>query len=112
MAGAFAVPQVSPEAFAFLIDGTINNQEKVIFVLDTGSSTVIVSNQTAQKLHFKPFKSHITGATVKGTFDFDRTRIDMIAFGPLVLKNLDAEYPHKSIDYTSQIGRNVLSEYH
>ena len=110
MADAIAVPLVLPDVLAFQVEGTINNQEKVNFLLDTGSDTVVITTETAQKLHLKPTKSQ-RGYTTIGKIKFDVAQVETISFGSLVLKDIEAQYPHRRIDYTTQLGMSVLSKY-
>lgn len=72
----------------YVTSGLINNQP-VVFMLDTGATSVAVPAALAQQLGLKPGYRH-KAVTANGIVEVRDTRIDTLTIGPITLRNVQA----------------------
>ncbi|MEW6989287.1 TIGR02281 family clan AA aspartic protease [Colwelliaceae bacterium 6441] len=72
----------------YITQGKINDQ-KVVFLLDTGATNVSIPAHIADELQLKSFGSHIA-QTANGNVTVYRTQIDQLNIGNLFLYNVSA----------------------
>ena len=111
MKDAVVVPQIEVENGVFSILGQINDKESIAFIVDTGSDAVIISNEKAHKLKLKTLGKLRNRYITFGKVKFDTSSLDSLAFGSLLMKNVEVEYPDKPFKYTTQLGMNILSHF-
>ncbi|MDR2926300.1 MAG: retroviral-like aspartic protease family protein [Azoarcus sp.] len=92
----------------YFVPGTINGQP-VTFMLDTGATQVALPAKLGAQLGLRPFGPPIQISTANGTLSARMTRIDELAFGPFVLRQIQAALnPGMDGDDIILLGMNVL----
>ncbi|MBL1143131.1 MAG: TIGR02281 family clan AA aspartic protease [Proteobacteria bacterium] len=72
----------------YVANGTINNQP-VVFMLDTGATSISIPEKIAQRLNLKAGLKMIVD-TANGEIDVYATTLDRVGLGPIVLSNINA----------------------
>ena len=81
----------------YIATGSINGR-RAVFLLDTGATDIAVPEQLAERLGLKR-GPQTTVVTANGIIDVDTARLDEVALGPIVLRNLRATInPHMRDD--------------
>ena len=89
----------------YLATGTIN-QTPVVFLLDTGATSVVVSSELASQLNLlKEGKAQVS--TANGVITVYRTTLDSVSLGSLNAKGIDA-YINPHGDNTVLLGMSFL----
>lgn len=92
----------------YFAPGIINGQP-VTFMLDTGATQVALPAKLGAQLGLRPFGPPIQISTANGTIAARMTRIDELAFGPFVLRQIQAALnPGMDGEDTILLGMNVL----
>jgi len=82
----------------YVVQGLIN-QEEVTFFVDTGATTVSIPAVIADRLNLARGMS-VQSQTAAGVIENFMTRLDSVALGPIVLRNVRATInPHSSSEY-------------
>ena len=93
----------------FKIDALVNNN-KVIFLIDTGASYVAISDSLANKFKLKKLNTIMVNTASGETIAY-KTIIDSLVIGPVTFKNVAATImPHMHADY-ALLGMNVLKHF-
>ena len=91
----------------YIFTGLANGAE-VDFLLDTGASSVVFTEQQARELGLKKGLRHRVN-TANGEISVYTTQIDRLQIGPIVLRNVPAEInPH--MDTEALLGMTALGE--
>lgn len=93
----------------YRIKGKINGVG-VLFLVDTGATSVAVPQKLAEQLNLKG-RYPITVSTANGEVTGFLTRIPELSFGEFVLKDIKAIIIPNSDDDTVLLGMNVLSQF-
>lgn len=72
----------------YLVNGSINGQ-KVVFLLDTGATDVVIPQRLSNKLGLKPGQRQYA-ATANGTVSVFHTQLNSVAIGAIQLKDIRA----------------------
>ena len=90
----------------YIFPGEINGRP-VTFLLDTGATVVSVPAHLAGPLGLTP-GAYQTSVTANGTVSTRATRIDTLAFGPFVVRNVPASLNPGMGDMQILLGMSVL----
>lgn len=109
--GGVATVTLKPNVnHTYLVSGTLNNAN-VTFVIDTGASSVAISQQLADKLRLKR-GAPVQLGTANGTVNGYTTRVDRIQIGNIVLRNIRAVMTHGMRGDTVLLGNSALKYLH
>lgn len=92
----------------YIFPGKINGH-RVTFLLDTGATLVSVPAHLADALGLAP-GAWQTSITANGTVNTRATRIDTLAFGPFVVRNVPASLNPGMADDQILLGMSVLKQ--
>jgi aspartyl protease family protein len=89
----------------YVATGTINHTP-VLFLLDTGATSVVVSSELAKQLNLKPTgKAQVS--TANGIITVQRTKLETVSLGSLSAQSIDA-YINPYGDNTVLLGMSFL----
>jgi aspartyl protease family protein len=91
----------------YLAFGSINN-EKVLFLLDTGATEVVIPGELAEELGLKKGQK-INARTAAGPIEIYRTKIKSLTIGHIKLKNVSASINPSMDGEEILLGMNVLN---
>lgn len=92
----------------FYVEGTINNQ-RVVFVVDTGASTVAIPDKLRWQLNLTR-GGYVSGNTANGRTGMYNTQVKQLSIGPLQLKNVAAVLNPGASDEVVLLGMSALRE--
>lgn len=92
----------------YLVNGFINGQE-VEFLLDTGATDVVIPESLARRLNL-PYGQRMQAMTANGTVTVFRTRIDQLAIGEILLRNIPASINTGESFDAILLGMSALSQ--
>ena len=107
----FTIP-LTREGGRLLVDGNINNQSSVRFIVDTGASMTIIPAQVASRLGLDPKQAlliEIRG--VGGVTDGRLVEVDSLKVGDAEARNLDIVVIDDSLGGTALLGTDFLSRF-
>ena len=107
----FTIP-FAREDGRLLVDGNINNQNYVRFIVDTGASMTIIPARVASRLAFDPKQSlliEIRG--VGGVIDGRLIEVHSLKVGDAEAKNLDIVVIDDGLGGTALLGTDFLSRF-
>lgn len=90
----------------YIATGTIN-KTGVIFLLDTGATSVVVSTSLASTLNL-PIQGSTKVSTANGVIDVQRTKLANVSLGNLSASNIDALINPHAEDNTVLLGMSFL----
>lgn len=91
---------------SYVAGGEING-EKVIFVVDTGATSIAIPARVAECLRLKKGKS-LKATTANGITNFHTTQLDSISLGAIKMKNIQAAILPNVKDNVILLGMNFL----
>ena len=92
----------------YMAYGSINN-EKILFLLDTGATEVVIPGELAQTLNLELGKP-LQARTAAGTIEIYRTHIKKLTIGHIVLEDIQASINPQMSGHEVLLGMNVLNQ--
>lgn len=90
----------------YMVDGMINGQ-KVIFLLDTGATAVVIPGKIAKELNLK-YGPQATASTAGGNVEVYHTWIDELVIGNIMLSHVSANINPTMNDDEILLGMSAL----
>ncbi|MBS0288105.1 MAG: retroviral-like aspartic protease family protein [Proteobacteria bacterium] len=90
----------------YMVDGMINGQ-KVVFLLDTGATAVVIPGKIAKELNLK-YGPQATANTAGGNVDVYQTWIDELVIGNIMLNHVSANINPAMNDDEILLGMSAL----
>ena len=92
----------------YVSSGTINGQP-VVFLLDTGATTISIPGSVARQLHLQPGLAYSV-STANGTIQVYATRLDTLTLGDIELHDVQANINPHMHDDQILLGMAVLKK--
>lgn len=92
----------------YMARGTINGH-KVLFLIDTGATEVVIPGELADTLKLSPGKE-LSARTAGGTISIFQTELDNLTIGHIKLNNVSANINPKMDGHEILLGMNVLKK--
>jgi clan AA aspartic protease (TIGR02281 family) len=107
----FTIP-LTREGGRLLVDGNINNQNSVRFIVDTGASMTIIPAQVAWRLGLDRKQGLLIDIRgVGGVIDGRLIEVDSLKVGDAEARNLDIVVVDDGLGGTALLGTNFLSRF-